>query len=367
MFATDRRKLILALLAITTLSCFGPSTYVKQKNAYIQRVTCDGRYGWYTNKSYQPEDFEKAKSLIQKYGEGNGFTVMTLIERAKRYCNKEGDHVMTWLLEKQELFYPGLSTAVHEETHSFTSSAHYDLLGKHVQGSGNTIEFEIPYGNYSSFYLEGWGVHHIKTKALYDSIEITNIMPAKKFSGLRYDTYITGSQYNASRQFGIYGLLDEYHAYYHGVKLSYQMQKAGLYQDHSNEYTSFVEFTLFILKYLEYAEKKHPKIYKATMNDAAALDTFIQIYDKFEPIYCELAKQNDKFNLNISNYKNLGKVTYKGSSCDAALTLYGTTGTGKVFYSFSKEMEPYINELKSNPMKKLLKKVRAGARGKSAT
>jgi len=261
----------------------------------------------------------------------------------------------------KERFYQNLSSAVHEETHSFTSSAHYDMVGKHLRSSGKTIEFEIPSGNYSSFYLEGWGTHQVKTKALYDSYEITKILPPKKFSGLRYDTYITGSKYNTSRQYGIYGLLDEYHAYYHGTKISYNMQKAGLYKDLSNEYTSFVEFTLFILKYLEYAEKKYPKIYETTMKDALVLETFIRIYDKFEPIFCELAEQNDKSNLRIYNYKNIGKVSYKGDSCSATLTIYETTGTDKKYYSFSKEMEPYINELNSDNMKKRLKEVRANA------
>ncbi|MES0489984.1 MAG: hypothetical protein ABUK01_08340 [Leptospirales bacterium] len=121
----------------------------------------------------------------------------------------------------------------------------------------------------------------------------------KKFKTIRLYTYILGSQYMASRQFGIFGLLDEYHAYYHGYRVTQSMVKAGIIKDLSNEYVSFAEFTLYILKYLQLAKQKFPAIYKATMKHKEVLETFIRVHDKFEPIFCEGAVRNDEWSKTI--------------------------------------------------------------------
>ena len=254
-----------------------------------------------------------------------------------------------------------LSSAHHEETHAFTSSAHYDMLGKHTGTSRGTVYFEIPSGNYSSFYLKGWGTHHVKRGPLFDSIKITKLLPAKKYKGLRYDTYIIGSKYSSSRQFGIYGLLNEYHAYFHGNFLALNMEKAGVYKNHSNDYTAYAEFTLFILKYLELAKKEYPRVYEATMNNKLLMETFVRIHDEFEPIFSQRAASLNKRDKTISNYKNIGVVAYKSKSANLKLTMFQTTGTNKVYYNNAKEYAPYLEELQTPKMKKLMKEVRRAA------
>ncbi|MES0491908.1 MAG: hypothetical protein ABUK01_18075 [Leptospirales bacterium] len=358
MFKKNHKKMRMLLAATVSFSSlFVIVGYVSAGGGtHIQEITCDTRFGWYTKKSYKKEDFERLKTLVQKYGEGGGYTVMYLINRAKKYCKKESDGLMTWAEMDEKGF--ALSSAVHEETHAFTGSAKYDMLGKHISKRGNTIAFEVPNGGISSFYLDGWGIHHLFRTKYYDSKKMTAILPAKKFKGLRYDTYIVGGEYSVSRQFGIYGLLNEYHAYYHGNKINHGMNEDGVYKDLSNAYTAFPEFTLFILKYMQFAKKRYPAIYKTMMKEKETLETFIRIHDKFEPIFCDLALSKNEFDKSIYNYKNIGETTYKGRSCSVTLKMYETTDTKKTYYTNSKDMENYLIELQTPEMVSMLKEMR---------
>ena len=347
---------------------------------YMQRVSCDTKSRqafWYTKKKYDKKEFERAKELIEKYSEGGGFTALMPLNRGKKYCKKEGDSMMNFVntsfIKKipkgmkfegvdmgkvnESAFFMSMGFIVHEETHAFTSQAKYDMFGKHKKTVGKTVYFEIPSGMRSSFYLEGWGTHHVPHIALYDSNEITKILPANKFNVMRYKTYILGTKDGAARQDGMYGLLNEYHAYYHGTTFVNNLYKAGVDKSYANEYTAFAEFSLFILKYLEYAKTKYPRVYKSNMAQKLLMETFVRIHDKYESVFCERASLINKHDDIIANYKNIGKVTYKGHTCSVSLNVYKTTGK-TTFYNNAKELQNYLTELQTPAMINMMKEVR---------
>lgn len=83
----------------------------------------------------------------------------------------------------------------------------------------------------------------------------------------------------SSQKNGIYGMVEEFNAYYHGTKAGYELrpyyesfcQDTDCWQDYlANIYSplyAYHEFRLFIAWYLKYAQKKHPKVYQDCMRN----------------------------------------------------------------------------------------------------
>ncbi|MES0491263.1 MAG: hypothetical protein ABUK01_14815 [Leptospirales bacterium] len=358
----SKKRFFLLSISILCSILLSSNYLVAQRGQFQTRnIICDAKTeitinGVLTQRTHTKKDEQLINKLLKEHAEGEGFTVSTVSNVSTKYCKKDIQPIFVWIdMEDDDL---GLSSAVHEETHSFTGTAYYDMLGKFQGKRDNSIWFQVPAGWYSSFYLEEWGTHHLKHGLLFDSIKITKIMPVKKFKTTRLETYILGSQHMASRQFGIYGLLDEYHAYYHGYRVSRSMHEAGIHKEISDEFTSFAEFTLYILKYLQYAKERHPRIYKATMKQKEVLETFIRVHDKFEKIFCKGAEVNDESNKNVFNYEKTGDVTYNGHSCNVTMSIYETVGEYKGFYSFSKSIESYIHELETPKMVQMMEEAR---------
>ena len=91
------------------------------------------------------------------------------------------------------------------------------------------------------------------------------------------------------------------------------------------------------------------------------METFVRIHDRFEPLFCKRAEKINKHDKKIYNYKKIGVVTYKSNSCNLTFTKYETTGTDKVYYNNATEFAPYLEELQTPKMKKLMKEVRSAA------
>jgi hypothetical protein len=69
--------------------------------------------------------------------------------------------------------------------------------------------------------------------------------------------------------FGIYGLLEEFNAYYHGVRAEFEVMQSGIDYEYfgSNHLmtASYYEFNIFMAYYLKYAKEKKPTIHAQLM------------------------------------------------------------------------------------------------------
>ena len=94
---------------------------------------------------------------------------------------------------------------------------------------------------------------------------------------------------------GIFGLLDEYHAYYYSVEAEYNLivdyasggsqflnLKDGSYKPFYDSYLSFYEFSVYILSYLRKAEEDYPEIYTELINNHELMKAIIRIHDQFK-------------------------------------------------------------------------------------
>lgn len=170
----------------------------------------------------------------------------------------------------------GLSTAVHEGFH---------LLAMH--GLRNNME-RIYIGN-AQYYL-------VQYTDCFDSAKIAGSIPAALKTG-RYSKYIdsaSASATSASRQDGIYGLLNEFAAYCwltnNELKM-YDYRAANHDAQLTDGWVAQAEFKYFILSYLLYAKEEYPAVYRDIMNNEGFRLAFSSIDATFTKVVEELHKK----------------------------------------------------------------------------
>ncbi len=204
-----------------------------------------------------------------------------------------------------------INTGVHETTHDFTSIYAYKmLLDKGIKNIGTN--------NFLCFAPDKNNIITVRVTKIFPSSELNNVID-EKFQTERYANYIyparpiLGTQVN-----GVYGLLDEFHAYYHGTKAILDLKpffETEVKQNSTNwilyfkniysTYYAYAEFRYFILKYLIYAKENDPEVYERIIENKEFKEAFI----KTDKAYAALISD---FNLNktiiLKNLKAKGIV-----------------------------------------------------------
>jgi len=178
---------------------------------------------------------------------------------------------------------------------------------------------------------------------IYKSNELDKIIPKEwKKNIFRYKTYIKGDGGMltiSSIKNGIYGLMDEYDAYYQDTKASVELfdyyKTFASFSDPKQwtEYLSscysivyaYYEFRLFIAWYLKYAQKKYPEIYQNivknkklkvayTLISNAYSSTIDQYFRNRTFIIDNINKLGEKSASISGKYLNIKTVEKSGSS-----------------------------------------------------
>lgn len=218
-----------------------------------------------------------------------------------------GENILTWWGDA-ETVASGMDTGVHEETHSYS-------LRKCPWNSE-----DIYIGNKKSI------------RVTYTEVYRSRIMGAtipNSLRTLRWEPYVGSPSANmASDVNGVYGLLNEFSAYYWGMHAQmsmfdyYKQQKATPEQWQefvvfaANDRLAYAEFKYYILKYLTYAKRYYPSVYKGIMENA----DFVKAYQKIERKYADLIVKFEKslkeiasilekqgYNVEIGEYFSVGK------------------------------------------------------------
>jgi len=114
---------------------------------------------------------------------------------------------------------------------------------------------------------------------------------AEKLRTFRFPKYVNNtSDVMGTQRLGIYSLLDEFNAYYHGTKAAHSFmpwyksqknQSPEIWQNFfitidANMY-AYMEFKFFILKYLMFARDNHPEIYDGIVKNSEFKKAFMAI------------------------------------------------------------------------------------------
>ena len=192
------------------------------------------------------------------------------------------------------------STVIHELLHGYNQTE----KGGHTYFIENGIRIHVPFTEvYNSKEL-----NKFVRKGLQDSIFRYGLYVGGKsdLPGLGHIKGLNDSKQNEvmSVQLGIYGLLEEFSAYYFGdlavfelydyYANKYQKDDKDAWSDYFSESKSdlvaYYEFQLFIAWYLDYAKEKHPKIYSEIMNNKALKVVYTLIQNKFEALASDIER-----------------------------------------------------------------------------
>jgi len=182
------------------------------------------------------------------------------------------DDFTTWIDGQSEHdIVKSLNTVVHEMDHGFTGRVYLKILKE--------AKLPIEDEGYSAFYLGNQETRLVKHTDVFASKEINSVFPRNLITS-RYETYIYPSEpVMGTQQDGVYGLLDEWNAYYNGTKTSYDLYRyykerrddasgwAEFFTDYYGTYYAYLEFKSYILVYMIHAKKNYPQFYQGFMNN----------------------------------------------------------------------------------------------------
>ena len=202
------------------------------------------------------------------------------------YNSMAGNKMIMYAGDTNIRFPDELETLIHESTH------HYN---KEVWEWGKNL-------NHRYMITPGHDLWARHTK-LYASCEFIAIVPkdapAKIF---RYGLYVGPDSHVSANSWGIYGMMDEFSAYYNGSRsawIGYQLAKSRgdkksmeiFEQRCLGTYFAWYEFRTFAGWYLTYAKLKHPDVYKETMENRDIAKVFAELDREFGDLAAKAEKE----------------------------------------------------------------------------
>ncbi len=180
-----------------------------------------------------------------------------------------------------------LGTIVHEAFHAYS----------YAQGSYRAASGTSSVIHEESFYLGHGSTRMIRYENVFPTEKAACAIPGR-LRTFRYNAYVGKGSGLSSNQDGIYGLLNEFCAYYWGMRamesiFPYLRKHAGRIEDwkafvtdYCNYRNAYAEFYFYILEYFRYAKRYRPAIYKKLMKDKALLTTFRTMQKRYERLIC---------------------------------------------------------------------------------
>jgi hypothetical protein len=230
-----------------------------------------------------------------------------------------------------------ISTVVHESCHMYQSQkTNVILVEKGIQ-----LDFDIDYTVYFIDQHEEYLVKHSRT---FPSVKMAGEIP-KTLQSFRYGTYIKTNQSSlGTQQNGVYGIMEEWSAYYNGFKttvLNYpeyaSMSKNGdmdgyfnFLSDAGSIRMAYPEFKYYTLQYLEYARRKEKAIYDQVL----ANEDFKIAFQAIDKAYADMMEQFQKRKEAIKELAKSKGLDFRESE---EYTMIGNKGVG----SFNKEYVGY--------------------------
>jgi len=161
------------------------------------------------------------------------------------------------------------TTVIHESLHGYDMTKSMDLWSKYV------FDENAPAKSWNVYFHSAQTEIVVPQFSTYKSTELNKVILREWQKEIfRYSTYVGDGSGVSSQEDGIYGMVEEFNAYYQGTKAGYELrpyyqsfcQETDCWQDYLANISSTVyayhEFRLFIAWYLKYAQQKHPKVYQ---------------------------------------------------------------------------------------------------------
>ena len=261
---------------------------------------------------------------------------------------------------RKELILHSLPSAIHETAHNFGQRMAYYYLYEH-QISYNNVE-----DNYFAYWLDHRDLVLINQRRTFPANELAPFID-KKLQGERFALMID-SQNKAiiPQKNGVYGLLEEWYAYYHESLMAFNLRRIyerevfmndirnweDFFATYYESHTSYWELKYYLLKYLEYAENVHPEVFKKVMADAQ----FRKVFGLLDQQYQSLTQHFEQYKKSVFELiERLGYQTREQNIEGQHLLFIGDVGI-LTYQNIEKEYQKALQDKALLEIERLLKK-----------
>ena len=188
-----------------------------------------------------------------------------------------GTDFLCWFSGGQPII-SNIDTAVHETYHGYTHRQANTFYGERICLGGGKY--------YDVDYSVVYGGNFTKTEEMAQSIPV-------ELQTTRYYGYIAPGNYVTANTQGVFGLLDEFTAYYWGLETMNSLAQylidtdagaeAWRYYIRSvgNNLTAYAEFKYWTLRYMIYIKSANPALYQVILNNEAYCAAYAEADAKF--------------------------------------------------------------------------------------
>lgn len=298
----------------------------------------------------------KIKELVAEYSI-TGHHVIQLFDTLPMSFKINGVEISRWT-EKQlskwvrdnEKVHNSLGTVVHESFHGLNGSLAYHLIAQNQPEAFNKSD------DYSVYFTDSNQPLLVKHGGIYNShLLLDKISP--ELRAHRYKRYIQQPSGVGAQVHGIYGLMEEWNAYYLGnravvdlypyyLQISHYEPEAMIDFVHQvgGSYFAYYEFKYFILKYLETARKEYPETYTELMDNEKLKQAYTNIDTAFSALIREFRELLVQMETDLADYTEV--VTVK---LEQGYVIVNTRGAG----IFQEEVDKFQEALNRRSLRKL--------------
>jgi len=309
-------------------------------------------------KDYSPDGYD----IVNGYEK----TPDEEIARHMTWKKKKDDFMEFVRGDSEKSVLGAVNMVVHETSHTYSALLALQLCEKITGKTGSRC------GSYHAYRVGKGKTILVKRTAVFNTGEMADSIPPS-LRTFRYKLYVSpdtnkGGYVIGSKAFGVYGLLNEFDAYYHGNRAAFDMYP--YYRDRmgpgpakwhdyfsgvNRSFSAGLEFKFFILKYIQYAKNRHPDVYRAIMENR----DFASAYLAVEKNHQDLVR--DYYNVKKEVSAALGKEGYTFTEDDTNMFI------GKAPHRFgsSNHMRDYIllkGELEKEEYRTLVEELQRAAR-----
>jgi len=292
-------------------------------------------------KKYNPEGYQ----ILKAYLNAPTTFKIGLLETS----SSKTDFSMYLMGTDENSIVASLGTVVHEINHGYTS-----LMALNEKATKKLIKLADKRAAF--FFINANQQILVPHTTTFPSKLIANNIKMG-FRKFRYDEYITSSNtILGTQQSGIYGLMDEWNAYYQDTRTNYELYDYFIAETEQSPadwarylsqvngvFYAYAEFKYFMLEYLKYAKKNQPDIYQDIVNNTPFKESF-QVIDKG---YAALIEQY--FERRTTILDGLKKEGLQ-ISIDDQFTFIGAKGHG----NFMQQYNDLIDEIADSRFKAVI-------------
>lgn len=289
-------------------------------------------------RASQPLHLEDMRGLLTRYSEDGDYIVSSyealptsFTMKGSTFTIERGGFEEYFTSPMPDYLVSNMGTAVHETYHLYTNAMTYQILARENRFAG-------PFGEHTSDV--GDGPMLIVQGEHFPAREMDATFPGDARTD-RYGTYVSPSRESQSTQReGVYGLLDEFTAYYHGARtcvdfwpwirdeapINVNLMVAYVVDLHES-WVPYAEFKLFILHYLLHARTHEPEMYQGLIASKGFREAFRATDEAYSSLLEEAAVLEPTVHefaqgFGVSAELRGGKLFLHGSPTDYRSTAY---------------------------------------------